>query len=478
MNDNSNLNISKKSFFTSFYILLGLMILSGILTNIIPAGSFERKLVNGDLVVVKDSFKFISDLSYPIWRWFTAPFEILAGSGSIIIIAIIIFILVIGGAFAILNKCNVFQYIIGKIINKLSNRKYFLMMSVIFVFMIIGSTIGIFEEVVPLVPIIVALSLSIGWDSMVGLAMSTLAVGFGFSTAISNPFTVSVAQRLAMLPYLSGAWLRIVSFVLIYGILCLFIYNYTKHIEKNNLMSLTYENDIKKRKNITGSSFNIENLNNARKASISFITCIALVFIILFLIPFFSTLQDYSLPLVGIIFLFGGIISGFVGGLKSKEVFKTFISGASALAPGIILILMAGSIKHIISSGGIMDTILYYASNKITEANPIISPILVYLLVIGLNFFIASGSAKAFLLIPIIIPLADLIGLSRQLAVLAFVFGDGFSNVFFPTNPVLLISLGLTDTSYPKWFKFTFKLQIIIFTITCLLLVFGYYIGY
>ncbi len=478
MNNNSSLNISKKSFLTSFIILLALMILSGILTFIIPAGSYERELVNGDTVVIRDSFQYISDINYPVWRWFTAPFEILAGNDSIIIIAIIIFILVIGGSFCILNKCNVFKYIIGKIINSLSDHKYYMMMAVVFVFMLIGSTIGIFEEVIPLVPIIATLSLSIGWDSMIGLAMSTLAIGFGFSTAISNPFTVSVAQRLAGLPYLSGSWLRIISFILIYSILCFFIYTSTKRIEKNPKLSLSYQNDINKKNNLNDSSFKINDSTNAKRASVSFVSTILLVFILLISMPFIKGLQDYSLPVVGVIFLLGGLISGYRGGLKSKKLFKSFIEGASSLAPGIILILMAGSIKHIIASSGIMDTILYFSSNKIASANPVIAPLLVYLLVIILNFFIASGSAKAFLLIPIIVPLGDLIGLSKQLTVLAFVFGDGFSNVFFPTNPVLLISLGLTDTSYPKWFKFTFKLQITIFIVTCALLIFGYYIGY
>jgi uncharacterized ion transporter superfamily protein YfcC len=137
------------------------------------------------------------------------------------------------------------------------------------------------------------------------------------------------------------------------------------------------------------------------------------------------------------------------------------------MAPGILLILMAMSVKHIISNGGIMDTILNAAASMISGSSPYVAIFVLYVLILALELFIGSSSAKAFLVMPIIAPLADLIGLTRQSTILAFCFGDGFSNVLYPTNPVLLICLGLTVISYGKWFRWTIRIQLAAFAMSC-----------
>ncbi|MEF9922843.1 MAG: hypothetical protein RR769_07975, partial [Anaerovoracaceae bacterium] len=148
------------------------------------------------------------------------------------------------------------------------------------------------------------------------------------------------------------------------------------------------------------------------------------------------------------------------------------------IAPGAILILMAMSVKYIITMGGVMDTILYYASEQITGMGPYTAALLIFALVLALNFFVGSGSAKAFLVIPIIAPLTDLVDVTRQTAVQAFCFGDGFSNMIYPTNPLLMIALSVTVVSYPKWFKFTWKLQAFTLAVCGLILIGTVFIGY
>lgn len=475
----SSINISKKSFISSVLILFFLIIIAGLLTRIVPPGSYERILIENREVINPDSFSYTEKQTYPIWKWFTAPIEILWSEDSTIIIAIITFLLVIGGAFSILNRCELLKYIISKIVKIFGNKKYYLLATIVFIFMMIGSVVGIFEEIIPLVPIIIALSYSFGWDSLTGLGMSVLAAGFGFASGISNPFTVGVAQKVAGLPIFSGILLRMIVFVVIYFILCYFLIRHAKRIEKDRKNSPVFIED-KIYKNKMDYNINFESIpsKTLKKATYWFGIVIIFIFVLILSTPVVDGLSDYTLPLVGLLFLIGGIGSGLISGLKLKEVLKTFLNGVIGIAPGVVLILMASSVKHIITQSGIMDTILYYAAESIATTTPLVSVLLVYLLVLIMNFFISSGSAKAFLIMPIVTPLADIIGINRQITVLAFTFGDGFSNVLYPTNAVLLISLGLTVVSYPKWFKWIIKLQLIIFLITCLFLMLALAVNY
>jgi uncharacterized ion transporter superfamily protein YfcC len=182
------------------------------------------------------------------------------------------------------------------------------------------------------------------------------------------------------------------------------------------------------------------------------------IFAVMLAGPFVPAISDYSLPIVGILFLIGGLGAGFISGAGGKKVWQGLVEGWGGLAPSVPLILMAASIRFIIDSGGVTDTILHAAAEPFQQLGAFPASIVVYALALGIEFFIASGSAKAFLMMPIVLPLADLIGVTRQTAVLAYIFGDGFSNLAYPTNPVLLISLGLTVVSYPKWLRWTAKL--------------------
>jgi uncharacterized ion transporter superfamily protein YfcC len=181
---------------------------------------------------------------------------------------------------------------------------------------------------------------------------------------------------------------------------------------------------------------------------------------------------------VAICFLAAGLGAGFLSGANPKLIWKAAGTGALGIAPGIPLILMASSIRLIVQNGGIMDTILNAASGWIKGASPFDASLLVYLLALLIEFFIGSGSAKAFLLMPILAPLADLVGVTRQITVTAYCFGDGFSNLIYPTSPVLLIALGLTVVSYPHWFKWTMKLWAVILPVTVLFLLLAVGIHY
>lgn len=478
-NNNSSIKISSRSFICSVIILLLLMIGAGVLTLIIPAGQFDRVIIDGKESIVPDTFKLTADNSYPIWRWFTAPFETLWGEDAITVISIILFICIIGGTFSVLDKSGMLKYIMNVLVRRFERSRYKLMAVLVLFFMLFGSVFGIFEELVALVPIVILLSYALGWDSLTGLGMSALAAGFGFSAATFNPFTLGVAQELAGLPAFSGVLFRILVFALCYTLLYLFLYRYAKKIEKDPQRSSVYKEDLQQ-KQIYGNVSAVEELPNQQylgKTVIIFSSAIAFVIVYIIAGFFVPMLSSISLPVMALAFLVGGLSAAYTS-RYGNHIFKDFLSGIGGIAPSALLIMMAMSIKLIITEGGIMDTILYYVSEAVSDMGAYGAVIMIYLLVLALNFFVSSGSAKAFLLIPIIAPLAELVGLTKQVAVLAFCFGDGFTNLLYPTNALLMITLGLTVVSYPKWFKWTIGIQLLMSALNVSLLLLAVLIGF
>lgn len=468
--EKSGIQISKKSFLSSVIILLLLMIAAGVLTQLLPAGEYQRITIDGRETIDADSFKFIENVNYTFYRWFTAPVEVLWSSDSLTVIVIILFILFIGGTFTILEKSGIVKYAMDRIVKRFNSNKYILISVLTLFFMAFGSVFGIFEELIALVPICVTLSYSFGWDSLVGLGMSALASGFGFAAAIFNPFSVGVAQKLAGLPPFSGFMYRIFIFAIIYALILFFLLKYARKIERNPELSPVYaEDELQKIK----FSHNIKSdVDNPHLQKAVKIFALFLILILLFIMSgfFIEPLSAVALPAVAVLFLAGGLISGHVSRYSEGSLLRDWLQGLMGIAPSVILILMAMSVKVIITNGKIIDTILFYAFNSISDLSPYMAGLFIYLLVLVLEFFIGSASAKAFLVIPIITPLTDMIGITRQAAVQAFCFGDGFSNMLFPTNAALMIALGLTTVSYLKWFKWVIKLQLMAFIISLVLL--------
>lgn len=392
----TTVGVSIKSFITAIIVIFIMMVLTYALTFIVPGGGI------------------------PFWKWILSPVLVLFGEDNGSLIAIIMLLIVLGGAFNSLDKFGVLRLLLDKITEKLGKSRKMLLAIIPLFFMTLGSVAGTFEECVPLVPVVVALSLRLGWDALTGLGMSILAAGCGFAAGICNPFTIGVAQELVGLPMFSGMWLRVVNFILIYILLLAFLWGYARKIEKP-----------------------VESIADSGN-----------------MVSSYNKKKDYYLD------------------SKWKKLVKTFGNGVISVLPGVLLILMANSIRFTLIEGNILDAILTGAITMI-EGLPRWSVILfIYALVLVMNFFIPSGSAKAFLLMPLVVPMAQAFDISAQLCIIAFAFGDGFSNVFYPTNPVLLISLGLANVSYGDWVKWSTKFQLVNILLTCILLIFGLIIGY
>ena len=476
-----SMSLSVKSFLSTVAILLSLMVLAGVLTRVLPQGQYERVLSDsGYEMVVDGSYHALESAEkLPVWRWFTAPVEMLGDAQALTAVVIIAFILLVGGTFAILEKAQVFRCLIAVTIAKFGGRKYLLLCLITLLCMVLGSTIGLLEETVPLVPILVLLALALGWDTMTGLGISIMAVGFGFAAGTFNPFTVVVAQKMADLPLFSGLWLRLVTFGLIYALLCFFLVRHAKRVERAPSLSPTFANDELRRQNLTvGDDDELAGNPGVLRAVKVFGCAIALLFAYVFTALLVPALTDYTMVVMAVLLTAGGLIAGKVSGYTKKGMFKDFLSGMVSMLPGALLILMSMSVRHILEAGGILDTILYLARGLLTDMAPQVAILVVYGIVLALQFFISSAASKAFLILPLIAPLADMVGLTRQSIVLAFCFGDGFTNVFFPTNALLLIVLGMTGVPYAKWFKWTWPLQLTVLILTALLLLFAVQVSY
>lgn len=387
---------SVSSFITAIIVIFIMMVLTYVLTFIIPGGGI------------------------PFWKWALSPVLVLFGEDNGSLIAIIALLLGLGGVFNCLDKFGVLKFLLDKITEGFGKNRRVLLTVIPLFFMLLGSVAGTFEECVPLVPVVVALAIRLGWDALTGLGMSILAAGCGFAAGVCNPFTIGVAQELVGLPMFSGLWFRAVNFALIYVILVVFLLLHVKKVEKPMEFTLPQEKQEK----------------NPR------------------------TKKEYYLD------------------NKLIKVLVTFRNGVISVLPGVLLILMANSIRFTLMEGNILDAILQGAIG-IAQGLPRWSVILfIYALVLFMNFFIPSGSAKAFLLMPLIVPTAEVFNISAQLCIVAFAFGDGFSNVFYPTNPVLLISLGLANVSYGEWAKWSVKFQVTNLILTSMILLAGLAIGY
>ncbi len=488
----SAIKIGKKAFLLSAGIILALMLVSGILTIILPSGEYERVVQDGKTLVVNGTYHAVPKPAYPPWRWLTAPIEILFSKDNLTLITIIFFIVCVGGSISILEGAGVMEELIHKLVRRFSKRKYLLITLVILFFMAVSSFIGVYEGMVPMIIFMVPLAISLGWDSLTGLGISLLPLAFGFASAVTNPFTVAVAQRIADLPLFSGSWLRIIFFFVVFGIVTAFVVLHAKKVERDPSSSPTFKEDeairagLGEQQRATSEGAAASEAPAARSGAASepaadpkdrtskaktrglvwFACCIGIAMIIVLATARMPGLSDLAFPVMALLFLIGGVGGGRLAQMKAGNIAKTFLRGAANLAPGIVLILMAYSVKHIIVSGKIMDTILYGAATLIAAAPPMAAAFLVYATTLVMNFFIGSASAKAFLMMPLLTPLADLVGITRQTAVLAFDFGDGFSNMIFPTNALLLIALSFTVVSYPRWMKWTWKLQMVILAVT------------
>lgn len=487
----SFIKIDKKTIIGVSILLFAIMVFVGILTQTIPTGVYDT---DADGSIIAGTYHEIprEEVGYNFWRIFISPIEtfIYATGDAMTGVIIIAVITLIGGTFLVLDRSGVLKYLMSVIVEKFSHKKYMLLCTMVFFCMLLSSFAGILEESVTLVPLAVAISLSLGWDSFVGIGISLISVAFGYSAATFNPFNVGITQSMAGLPMFSGVFFRIIVFIVIYLVLAIFLVSYAKKIEKNPRKSLCYESDLKMRDTF----LNEEEMNKARnnpllpKATKAFVTallavlCITVTCLIANIFIDNQTISDIIgyLPLasMAILFTIGGLKAGIISGLKGKELRSVFAEGIRTILPCAPVILIIISITYILRAGMIIDTLLYWVHNIISNVNPLLAILIIFFVICVFEFFIGSGTAKAFLLMPILLPLVEMMDIGKQSLIVAFCLSDGLCNVLFPTNALLMIALGMVNISYIKYIKCSWKLFLSAFAASIAMILLGTAIGY
>jgi uncharacterized ion transporter superfamily protein YfcC len=448
----------------TYLLIFSLLIVIAALTWIIPGGQYERTMLNGREVVVQNSFRYAESKPQGFLALFISPLKGFVEAGLIIG-----FILIVGGAFNVLAKTDA----INSLINKLAKahhssaflRKMFIPI-LLFMFSLGGATFGMNEEIIPFVLIIVPICLALGYDSIVGVAIPLIGAHVGFASAYLNPFNVGIAQGIAEVPLFSGIGYRIICWLISTLVAIAFLSYYVKKLSRKPELSPMYEQDNERRKNEHFEAVYNDNSHfSFRHKLVLSAFAISLIMIVIGVIELGWYIEE-----IAAVFFIMGIVVGIIGGLKVDEFTKGFVDGAKDLVGTALIVALARATLVISRDGQIIDTVLYNLSPFIQSSSPIFASQKMFVVQAIINFFVHSGSGQAALTMPIMAPLADLAGVSRQTAILAFQLGE-YTNIIIPTSAVTMGALSMAKVPWEKWAKWVLPLMIILFLLGFALLV-------
>ncbi len=454
----------------TYLLIFSLLVLIAILTWIIPGGQYERTQINGREVVVPGSFKFTENNPQGLFDLFIAPIK-----GFKEAALIIGFILFVGGSFNILASTGAIDSFIKRLLilhNSSRLMKVTFIPLLVLLFSFGGATFGMNEEIIPFVLIIVPISLALGYDSIVGVAIPLIGAHIGFASAYLNPFNVGIAQGIAELPLFSGLEYRVFCWLISTSIAILFITYYARKVNKNPLISPVYDIDKERLQINDYKNINLNHQLSLRHKLVLLIFVLSLITLIIGVIKFKWFIEEISA-----LFIIMGLLSGIAGKMKSEEIIKSFINGAKDLVGTAIIVALARATLVISRDGQIIDSILYGLTPLVESSSPIFSAQKMFIIQSIINFFVHSGSGQAALTMPIMAPLADLTGVSRQTAILAFQFGE-YTNIIIPTSAVTMGALTMAKVPWEKWAKWVFPLMIALFILGLVLLIPPFLINY
>jgi uncharacterized ion transporter superfamily protein YfcC len=449
-------------------LLFSLLLVVAMLTWLLPPGEFATQLVGKRQVVVPGTYHAVAanrqglgDVLMAFIHGFEKAAEIIG------------FVLIVGGAFGIFAASGVLDLGIRRLVKaaQSSPRLQALLIPLfMFLFSLGGSVFGMSEEVIPFVLIFVPLALFLGYDSIVGVAIPFVGAHVGFAAAFINPFTLGVAQNISQLPHMSGLGYRLLCWFLLTSLATWFVMRYARTIRQMPELSPMYAQDEQKRQSSVGQEHAAGELTRRHWVGL-------LVLVAGFITLVVGVLRwEWYIAEIAALFLAMGIGVGLTSHLSLDGMVAGFLHGARDLLTTALVIALAKGLVILAEDGRIIHTILYHLAATIEQVHPIISGQLMFLVHTVLNFFVPSGSGQAALTMPIMAPLSDLVGVSRQTAVLAFQFGDGFSNMIIPTSGVCMGALALGEVPWERWVAWVWRLQLLFLLAGLLLLIPAYYL--
>lgn len=503
----SEIKKSKKEFrIPDTYVIIFLVVLlAATVTYFIPQGYFETETVSYTVdgveksrnVIIEDSFQYVLDENGNPLKNGIALFEPYGETGftnfmfeGLVLgdkwgaaVGIIAFILVIGGAFGIVLRTGAVESGIMAMIRRTKGREALLIPIIFLLFSLGGAVFGMGEEAVPFAMILVPILVAMGYDAITGILITYVATQIGFATSWMNPFSVAIAQGVSGIPVLSGSGFRIFMWIVFTGVGIGFTWFYARKIKKTPRLSVSYESD----------DFYRNDFESHKEMESHFgIGQILVMLTILFgtiWVIWGVTQYGYYIPEIATQFFIMGVVSGIIGvifklnNMRVNDIAISFRDGAKDLIGAAMVVGMAQGIILVLggtspTEGSVMNTILHSASSLLVGLPTALAAWVMLVFQSVFNFFVVSGSGQAALTMPLLAPLGDLAGVTRQVSVLAFQLGDGLTNLIVPTSGVLMAALGVAKVDWGSWAKFMIKFQGVLFLLASAFVIGATFIGY
>lgn len=451
---NSETNVTKKKFQMPhiYVILFILMALAALATYFVPAGEFERVTGPEDRESIDpDSYQEVEASPVGAVEFMMAIPRGLVDAGEVVF-----FTLIIGGMFMVLRKTGIIEIGVNKLTTAFSTKSTAVIPVLMIAFAAVCGVIGTQELSLVYVPVIIPLLIALKYDSVVAAAVALIATTAGFMTGFLNPINTGLGQQIADVPLYSGIELRLLAFAVMLAVGIIYVIRYAKKVQADPESSLVYEEDREKRELYS-------NPDKAERSRFSGRQKVAGVFLIGFfaVLVFGVVTQGWFMLEMSGLFIIMGIVVGLVAGLTATQICEGFNEGFRDVLVGAIIVGVARSVAVVMEDGQVMDTIIYNLGAVVGHFPGVLSAIGMFLSQLVFNFLIPSGSGQALVTMPIMAPLSDLIGVTRQTSVLAFQFGDGLGNILFPTSGYFMATLVLAGVSWDKWVRFYFPLFLI-----------------
>lgn len=453
-------------------LLFGMVVLAQILSYILPAGAFERvENAAGRLQVVPGSFHLTPEVeALKPWAMFTAIPEGFSAAHEIIF-----FVFIIGGAFAVLRATGAVDAALGALLRRLGDRPFWLVAGGVLVFALGSSTIGMAEEYLPFVPVLIALCLALGYDAVTAVGIMAVGYSVGYGVALMNPFTVLIAQDVAGLQPASGLWYRLVLLGIFLPVGIHHVWSYAKKVGADPSASLVA--DVEGASAASGDQGASAGAQYPEMTGTHRLALLAVGIVLVVLIYGLSNWHWYLIEM-GALFFALAIVLAVIGRMSPDRTAVEFGIGAAELTTTALMIGVARGIQVVLNEGGVVDTIVHGISLPLQQLPGALSAVGMFFVQSLANFFIPSGSGQAYVTMPIMAPLADLVGVSRQVAVLAYQFGDGFTNILVPTNAVLVGILAMAAIPFDRWVRFILPFMVKVWIVGSIALAVAVLIGY
>jgi uncharacterized ion transporter superfamily protein YfcC len=438
----------------TYVLLAGLITLAAAATWIIPAGRYDR--------VVEQGREVVDPLSYrPVEARPAGPADLFLAfpRGLLEIAPIVFYIFIIGGAFGVLNRTGIIQTGVRSIVRRLGGRKALIVPLLAVVFAVGGGTIGIAEETLVFLPALLLLARSLGYDSLTAGGIALVGANAGFAAAFMNPFTVGVAQGIVGLPLFSGMGFRLGLWAVMTTVTAVFLARYSRRVAAKPEMSLMHELD-KSREPLPAA-------DGAERFSARHSLVLGLVVAALVLLVVGALRWRWGILELSGLFFGLALISGPLGGLSLDDSVKAFIQGASDITYAALIVGLARGTLVVLRDANVIDTITHGLATALRGLPSTLSAVGIYVAQNLLHFIVPSGSGQAAVSMPVLAPLGDLVGVTRQTNVLAYQLGNGLTNVFIPTQGYFMAALGILRIPWTKWVRWLLPLLAIWLAIGC-----------